>query len=344
MAKKTTMRWIIRTGFQIFTFLISTARLCGQAPEAPNVNLVTPTLGGTQFWADQRLFQQYRIQKNVVTNHFRLLDPKDRRLAWGSYEACDAALERIIADRRLSPMKGHAVIVLHGLGSWRARMESLAEYLRVNGGYQVFNLTYPSTQADIAAHAEMLAAIIDRLQGIESVDFVAHSMGNIVVRRYLYEVQKKERRAEESGSAADKKKSRHPEFHRFVMLGPPNHGASAAEYFGDKAVFKSVIGDAVKELGPDWPEFEKRLATPNFEFGVIAGGKKGEKGINPLFREDNDGVLSVETTKLLGARDFVVLPALHTFMMDNDEVQVCTLNFLKHGYFYSEKERKPIER
>ncbi|MGQ9575532.1 MAG: hypothetical protein ACUVUC_09450 [Thermoguttaceae bacterium] len=32
-----------------------------------------PTLGGKQFWADELLFHQWRIQRNVLTGHCRLL-------------------------------------------------------------------------------------------------------------------------------------------------------------------------------------------------------------------------------------------------------------------------------
>ena len=60
------------------------------------------------------------------------------------------------------------------------------------GGYEVFNVTYPSTRDDIGEHARSLAHIIDNLDGIEEVNFVAHSMGNIVIRHYLGDLQKQE--------------------------------------------------------------------------------------------------------------------------------------------------------
>ena len=59
---------------------------------------------------------------------------------------------------------------------------------------------------------------------------------------------------------------------------------------------------------------------------------------------DNDGVISVETAKLAGARDFVVLPVLHSFIMDDAKVQQYVLRFLQHGYFVSEHERHPLEK
>ena len=61
----------------------------------------------------------------------------------------------------------------------------MAKYLHDHGGYTVFNVTYPSTQRDIAANAKSLGHIIEHLDGIEEINFVAHSLGNIVVRRWL---------------------------------------------------------------------------------------------------------------------------------------------------------------
>ena len=64
-------------------------------------NLATRTLGGLQFWGDVCAFHGWRIQHNVFTNHFRLLDPSDVRWAWGS-RFSRRVMRRAIA--RLSPL------------------------------------------------------------------------------------------------------------------------------------------------------------------------------------------------------------------------------------------------
>ena len=51
----------------------ATAVLLPSQIELPPV----PTLGGMQFWADELFFHQWRIQRNVITGHCRLLDGKD---------------------------------------------------------------------------------------------------------------------------------------------------------------------------------------------------------------------------------------------------------------------------
>ncbi len=293
-----------------------------------NLNLQMPTMGGKQFWADELFFHQWRIQQNVLTGHFRLLDKNDVRYAWGTFDECKAALEKIKSERHLPPMKGKAVIVLHGICGTRLHMKKICDYLQASGGYEVFNVAYPTTQKEIAEHAKTLAKIIDNLDGIEEVNFVAHSMGNVVIRHYLHDLKV----AEAANPAAESAKKR-PKFNRFVMLAPPNHGSGLAKYFSENILYKTVTGDSGRELGRDWSRLESQLATPDFEFGIIAGGKGGAKGYNPLLAGDNDGVLGVETAKLAGAKDFIVIPAMHPLLQNNSLALTCTLHFLQEGTF-----------
>jgi pimeloyl-ACP methyl ester carboxylesterase len=321
-----------------------TDRLVGQEPDiGGQAGLPVPTLGGKQFWADELFFHQWRIQRNVFDGHCRLLDPRDRRCASGTYEECCAAMERIKRQRGLPPMTGKAVVVLHGLVRSRSAMDALCRYLHERGGYEVFNVGYPSTQADVAEHARSLRRVIENLDGIEEINFVGHSMGNIVIRHCLGDLARQEPWKQSAGAVAADRRAV-ARFHRFVMLGPPNQGALMAEVFANNVLFKEVYGDAGQQLGRDWPELEKRLATPSFEFGILAGGKGNPKGYNPLVPGDNDGVVSVDAAKLAGARDFAVLPVLHSFMMDDAKVQQCVLRFLQHGYFVSEQQRRPMEK
>jgi pimeloyl-ACP methyl ester carboxylesterase len=337
------IRRIVYIGLLLCTRLAALGgRLAGQEPGlAGQDHVPVPTLGGRQFWADELFFHQWRIQRNVVDGHYRLLDEDDRRHASGTYNECRAVLEQIKRQRNLPRMSGKAVIVLHGLVRSRSSMEGLCRYLREQGGYQVFNVGYASTQDDIAEHARSLRRVVESLDGIEEINFVGHSMGNIVVRHYLGDLARQEPwKRSAGGVAADRKALLR--FHRFVMLAPPNQGALLASVFADNRLFKEIYGESGLQLGRDWTELEKRLATPAFEFAIIAGGKGNAKGYNPLLPGDNDATITVESAKLAGARDFAVLPVLHSFIMENDQVQQYVLRFLRHGYFVSPKQRSPI--
>ena len=301
-----------------------------QAADAGNVNFPTATMGGVQFWSDELVFHRWRIQLNVFTGHYRLLDEDDYRHAWGTFEQCKAKLDSIRREKSLPPMKGTAVLTLHGLIRSRDVMEGIGTYLEQEGDMTWINVSYASTRRTIDDHAASLAKVIENLEGIDEIHFVCHSLGNLVVRRYLGEAGQPQPRWQ-----VDKR------IQRFVMLGPPNNGAHFAEIFKENKLFGMILGPSGKQIAA-WPDVQKRLATPKCEFGIIAGSLKGTLTSNPLVKGEDDFILSVEETRLSGACDFCAVPLLHGDLMHDEEVQKKVLTFLKHGYFVSAEKRQPI--
>ncbi|MDA7951471.1 MAG: alpha/beta hydrolase [Pirellulaceae bacterium] len=294
-------------------------------------NMALPTLGGKQFWGDEFHYADWRIQKNVVTGHYRLLSPTDTRYAWGSYSQCQKKLNEIIEKRGLKPYSGKVVLVLHGLCRTRSSMKKMTSYLKEKSEYTVLNLSYPSTRENVEQYADRLHRIIEGLgPEVTEIHFVAHSLGNIVLRHYLKDRQENPEKVDSPAVMG-----------RVVMLGPPNQGSAMARIFDFSLAFATIAGETGKELGKEWKELQQRLAVPD-DFGVIAGGNKKKKGRNPLLKGDDDLVVRVDETKLAGAADFRVEPVIHTYIMDNLHVQQMTLSFLNNGYFTTPDERQPL--
>ena len=66
--------------------------------------------------------------------------------------------------------------------------------------------------------------------------------------------------------------------------------------------------------------------------GVIAG----TDSVNPLMgmvEGESDGTVSVESTKLVGMKDFITLPYSHTFIMQAAPVAEQVAAFLRTGRF-----------
>lgn len=295
--------------------------------------LAARTLGGVQLWGDELFFHDWRIQRNVLTGHCRLLDGEDRRFAWGSFEQCQTKLEEIKRERNLPPMHGRAVVLLHGLGAFRATMTPLADYLAADGDVTIINVSYPSTRGEMKQHARALGCIVKHLDGIETIDFVGHSMGNLVIRHFLGDITDLA-----TGLPADAR------IRRFVMIAPPNHGAEKAEEWSDSALFQTVLGTSAVQLGAGWPEVEKHLAVPACEFGIIAGGKGNHEGFTSGINGDDDGLISVATTKLAGACDYQLIPQRHTLLLFDREVLRYTARFFRRGYFVSPERQHPLAR
>jgi len=271
------------------------------------------TLGGRQFWGDVFFLRGFRIQQNVFTGHYRLLDADDRRYASGSLEECQAVMEQIRNAKGLKQDAGHVVIFLHGLGRSSKSMSPIMKGLTDKSQTPV-PFEYPSTQVSLADCAEYLAKVIASLDQVERISFVVHSMGGLVVRRYLQ----------------DHKDPRH---HRFVMLGTPNQGADLADMLHKNFLFKAVYGPAGQELVSKEDGTIASLPVPDFPFGVIAGGKGDGAGYNKILKGDNDGTVTVESTRLDGASDFMVVPRIHSFLMNDPAVIEAVNCFLEIGRF-----------
>ncbi len=305
------------------------------AQTASHFNIAWTTLGGDQFWSDELVFGKWRIQRNEITSHYRLLDPSDVRRAWGSVEECRAALTGIKRIDQLPPLDGKAVVTLHGFGRSRDHMTAIGSCLEQQGGYTWINVSYASTRCSLDDHAQSLARVIDGLEGIDEIHFVTHSLGSLVVRRYLGE-----------SSQPNPRWQPDPRIKRMVMLGPPNQGAQlahvVAELLNDNDLARLIAGPSAWQLARQWDEIRTQLATPAFEFGVIAGGCGTPSGHNPLLKGDDDLVVSVEETRLPGAADFRLVAARHGHLVSDPLVLQYVCSFLASGCFTSAEERQPI--
>jgi hypothetical protein len=229
-------------------------------------------------------------------------------------------------------MNGKAVIILHGLFRTRSAMASLRSAILAAGDYNVFCMGYPTTRGNVHDHAQALESAVRSLEGITEISFVAHSLGNLVVRHWLGD-----------RAANNVELPTGQSFGRMVMLAPPNHHPEIAAKLIRGTLIQFVTGAAAEQLATGWEKLEPNLATPHFEFGILAGGKGDDRGYNPLIPGDDDGVVTVESTRLTGARDFRRLPVLHSFFMDNKQVQELTVQFLSEGHFESDDKRQPVQ-
>lgn len=279
-----------------------------------HLNIPFATFGGKQLWGDRFVSCGWRVQENVITGISRLLDPEDRRVAWGSYEACRTVFERHRLDEGIRPSSRQLVVLVHGLFRSRHGFRSLSRALW-KAGFQVEAISYPSTRGTIREHAARLDEVLSGFDGFDSVCFITHSLGGLVVREALAHRASWQERLP---------------VRRLVMLAPPNRGSVIADTMKDWLPFRAFAGVVGQDLTP---EHVRDLPVPACEFGVIAGGTGTEDGINPLLPGDNDGTVRVESTKLPGMQDFLRVKVLHSFVMENERVIEAAIHFLDHGRF-----------
>lgn len=223
-----------------------------------------------------------------------------------------------------APATADCVVMLHGLARSEMSMWMMAEALEYHG-YTVVNQGYPSTEAPIGE----LVGHVDRAArecAGSRTHFVTHSMGGILVRVWLRD-------------------ARPAQMGRVVMLAPPNHGTEIVDNLSEMEIFPDLVpnlmpdilnflhGPAITELGTGAGAISRSLPPVDYELGIIAGNR-AISPLGPILLEgENDGTVSVESTRVDGMADHIVLPVTHTLLMMNPIVIAQVLEFLENGTF-----------
>jgi len=197
---------------------------------------------------------------------------------------------------------GDYIVLLHGLGRTSRSMKKLEKVLNKDG-YQPININYPTRNDKIEdivekyLKTELKEKCLDRNR---KINFITHSMGGILVRYFL---------------ASNKLDN----LGKVIMLAPPNKGSETANKWANRKIGKYILGPAISQLTSFKNSFVNNLPKPSYELGIIAG--------------KYDGKVSIEKTQLEGAKDFLIVPRFHTFIMNANEVTAAIELFLKKGSF-----------
>jgi pimeloyl-ACP methyl ester carboxylesterase len=208
------------------------------------------------------------------------------------------------------------VVLLHGLGRTALSMKRLEHNLK-NRGYRVINVSYPSTRFSVEQLADnYLNCLLEKQtpDPTARIHFVTHSLGGILLRQYL---------------------SNHSltNLGRVVMLAPPNQGSEIIDHLRAIPLTRNILVSTRLQLGTDANDLPKRLGPVHFQCGVIAGDRSLNPLLSALLPGANDGKVAVESTKIEGMQDFLVLHSTHTWLMWRERTLRQTVCFLESGHF-----------
>lgn len=209
---------------------------------------------------------------------------------------------------------GEQIVLLHGIARSSSHMEDLAAFLK-SKGYVVFNLDYPSTDFPLEQLTAIVAKdIAGKVRSDKPLHFVGYSMGGIVARAVL-------------------NKYRPDNLGRVVQLASPNKGSEVADFLEDNWLYSTVYGPAGQQLVTGDAGLDGLLGKVDYQLGVVAGTYSIDPISSSLIPGEDDGKVSVESTKVAGMSDHILVEASHTFFPQNQSVHEQTLHFLRTGSF-----------
>ncbi len=208
------------------------------------------------------------------------------------------------------------VVLLHGLNRSYRAMDKMAIGMQ-EAGFATANVDYPSQTETVEGLARL--AVNEGLKKCretnpKQIHFVTHSIGGILLRYAQSETPI-------------------PELGRVVMLAPPNQGSEIVDVTRDWPTAEIFSGEAGLQLGTDEDSIPSMLGPVDFDLGIVAGTGT----INPIFSamlpQPNDGKVSVESTKVTGMNDFLIVDNSHRYITTSDFVIKNTAAFLRDGRF-----------
>lgn len=220
----------------------------------------------------------------------------------------------LLVSARAYSLPAEHVVLLHGLARTSSSMGDLEEFLS-NQGYQVLNIDYPSRKHPISELAEIVRdEVASKTRDAGKIHFVTHSMGGIILR-YM----------QQNDPLLN--------LGRVVMLSPPNHGSEIVDALGELWLFQFINGPAGRQLGTDGASIPKQLGKVNFELGVITGDRSINWINSLMIPGKDDGKVSIESARIEGMIDFLVVHVSHPFIMKDKTVIARCLHFLQNGSF-----------
>jgi predicted alpha/beta hydrolase family esterase len=209
------------------------------------------------------------------------------------------------------------VVLVHGYFKNEKDMFALKSELE-KAAFEVITINLPLTFKKLKSTLPLFKREIEKIilesDAAEKINFVGHSTGCLLIRRFLAVTEDKDR------------------IGRIVLIAAPNKGsklaAFARKYFKPLTeVFKtlsSIESDNVKSL--------ELAAAEDFEMAAIAGNNCN-LFLGRLLRKENDGRIQVESVEIPKLKEFVVLPYGHKDIHYQEQTANLVANFLEFGNF-----------
>jgi pimeloyl-ACP methyl ester carboxylesterase len=205
--------------------------------------------------------------------------------------------------------QAETVILIHGLWMHGLVLLPHQHWLRAEG-FSVRRFSYPSWRGSLADNAHLLSRFVNESHGAV-IHLVAHSLGGLVALNML---------------------SREPDarIRSVVLLGTPYAGCHSGITLAAQPVMNALVGRTFK----DWFSLPPPTLQTAVEIGVIAGSRPiGLGRLIPGLARPNDGLVAVNETHIVAARDSITLNVSHSGLLISRACAGQIASFIRVGRF-----------
>lgn len=202
------------------------------------------------------------------------------------------------------------ILLIHGLSRTPLSLLSLEWYLQKTSEWKTEQFAYLAFAESFDRIVQRLRIQLQKIASQGNYGIVAHSLGGLLTRAALG-----------LGSI--------PLPQHIVMLGTPNQMPRLAPHaWRLLPPFRWWTGECGFNLSN--PNFFASLAKIESPYTIVAG-TGGHRGfLSPFGDELNDGIVALDETRLTHRDQIIQLPVMHTFMMNDSQVQKTVQEAFRH--------------
>lgn len=206
------------------------------------------------------------------------------------------------------------VVLVHGYFRTDADMLTMKNHLE-RIGYKCHVVKLPTTFGSLEECTQVLEKEIAHLPTHDtSLSLVGHSMGGLVIRRYLSQ-------------------NKVANLGRCVLIATPNAGTKLANIMLKMLAILPINPlKSLHSLKINCNEIPPPLNEPYPEIGVITGNNSNLL-LGKWLSYENDGRVEVESAKFSGMKDFIVLNFGHNDIHHQEQTACLVHRFLEKGTF-----------
>ena len=198
-------------------------------------------------------------------------------------------------------------LLVHGMGRTPMSMLRLGRKLR-RAGHTVNVLGYMTAVEPFAKIVLRVQERFARTAARGPYVVVGHSLGGVLTR-----------------AALGSRPSSFTWPAHLIMLGTPNRPPRQAQRYGKLLAYRWINGECGQLLTRE--DFFAQLPPLSIPYTIVAGTRSGP-GRSAFGDEPNDGLVAVSETLIAPSDTPIIVPARHTFMMNDRRVLAVILQVL----------------